>query len=203
MMAKSLRRRLRQMNRAKILSAEERAQLILDERTERLASRAIGETPAIVDTIEVLVCGVGSERYGIPLPAVAQIMPDQTCVPVLDAPPALVGILGRNNHLISVIDLGRALGSSSMSQDEPSSGGSRHLVLLRRERPRIALRVDRAYGVFAVVPLTSDRARNARNEAVIGYAEAASSFADQERVLSLVDVERLLHPFLPSSAPGV
>jgi purine-binding chemotaxis protein CheW len=200
---KSLRRRLRQIDRGQVLSAEERVQLILDERTERLARRSDRQAATTTDTIQVLVCGVGSERYGIPLAVIAEVLPDQTYVPVLDAPPALVGVLGRSNHLVSVIDLGRALENGARSNTENPTSEEGHLVLLRRDSPRVALRVDRAYGIAAVIPPTQDKAQTFRNDAVIGYAEARSGFADQERVLSLIDVDRLLHPYLSSPVPGV
>jgi len=198
-MAKSFRRQLRQIDRARTLSAEERTRLILDERTRRLAGRSSGPSESAEETAQVLICEAGPERYGIPLGAVLEVLPYQTCVPVPDAPQALVGVFGRNGHLVSVIDLGQVLGAGSASPES----GSQHLVVLRRDKPRIALRVDRAHAVTAVSPLAPDRAGAFRNDAVIGYAEARHGFADQDRVLSLLDIDRLIRPFLPSSVPGV
>jgi purine-binding chemotaxis protein CheW len=194
-MAKSLRRKLRQMDRLKVVSAEERARLILDERTEHLASRQAALATETVDEAQVLICGAGQERYGIPLQAVAEVLPFQGCMPVPDGSPALVGVFGRNGRLVSVIDLGAALGNAPT----PTDSENQHLVLLRREQPRVALLVSRAYGVSAVAPLAMSETGGFRSEAVIGYAEARTGLADQERVLSLLDVDRLLRPFLPNS----
>jgi purine-binding chemotaxis protein CheW len=195
-MAKSLRRqKLRDINRRKVLSAEERARVILDERTEHLASRRTSLTAPASNETQVLICGAGQERYGIPIQAVSEVLPFQACMPIPDGPPALAGVFGRNGRLVSVIDLGAALGSTGT----PSDGESRHLVLLRREQPQVALLVDRAHGVSTVTPLATSEAGSFRSEAVTGYAEAKAGLADQESVLSLLDVDRLLRPFLPNS----
>ncbi|HZH53102.1 MAG TPA: chemotaxis protein CheW [Microvirga sp.] len=193
----SLRHRLRQIGKARHLSSEERARLLLDERTERLAARSQRETET--NRIRVLLCSVGSELYGVSLDVVAEVLPFQPLVPVPDGPAALLGLFGHGGHLVSAIDLGQALGHAPA----PQNGESRHLVLLRREQPRAALCVDRALGVEDVTPLAADETRAFRTEAVVGYAKA-EPIADQERVLSLLGIDRLLQQFLPSSpVPGV
>jgi purine-binding chemotaxis protein CheW len=195
-MAKSLRRqKLREINRRKVLSAEERVRLILDERTEHLASRLTSRADPAPDETQVLICGAGQERYGVPIQAVSEVLPFQACMPIPDGSPALVGVFGRNGRLVSVVDLGAALGGTPT----PSDAESRHLVLLRRAQPQVALLVDRAYGVSTVTPLATSDASSFRSDAVTGYAEAKTELADQERVLSLLDVDRLLRPFLPNS----
>lgn len=197
-MAKSLRRKLRQINRTGIFSAEERARQILDERTERLAARSEKRAVAVPELSKVLICEAGRESYGIPLDAVVEVLPARECLPVPEGPPALVGLLGRNGQLVSVIDLAAALGITGA----PEKGG-RHFVLLRRSAPRIALRVDHARGVEAVVAVAAEDGNDFRKEAVIGYAKTRSDVADRERILSLLDIDRLLRPFLsPFPASG-
>ena len=193
-MAKSVRRKLRQIERGRIRSAEERVQHILDERTERLASRRKdGASPAQA-LHRALVCGAGRERFGIPIEAVAEVLPPQKYLPVPDGPPALVGLFGRGGRLVSVIDLARALGI------EPSSAenGSHHFILLRRDQPQVALRVERAHAVADVLILTGEEATGFRSDAVTGYARLQDNAADRTDILSLLDPERLLRPFLPS-----
>jgi purine-binding chemotaxis protein CheW len=199
-MAKSLRRRLRQIDRVRIRSDEERFQQILDERTRTLAARAtMGAEPAEA-LPRALVCGAGRERFGILVETVAEILPLQKCVPVPDGPPALVGLFGRNGRLVSVIDLALALGLEPAA----SNGEDRHLVLLRREQPQVALRVDRAYAVADVLPLTGEEAAGLHTDAVTGYAKVQTDLSDEDGVVSLLDIERLLRPFLPASpVPGV
>jgi purine-binding chemotaxis protein CheW len=192
-MAKSLRRKLREINLEGAYSSEENARLILDERTRNLAARRVAAAPTAMAT-PVLICVAGPERYGIPLADIAEILPAQTCVPIPDGPSALVGILGRRGRPVSVIDLAIALGMSATSSETVFD----HFVLLRREQPRVALRVERAEGVVAATSLTPEDGQAFRNDAVIGYAEFRSGAADQEPVLSLLDVDRLIRSFLPT-----
>jgi purine-binding chemotaxis protein CheW len=198
-MVKSVRRKLRQMERVRIRSAEERMQQILDERTERLAARKAAATAPAEALPRALVCGAGRERFGLPIGAVAEVLPSQNCMPVPDGPPALIGLFGRGGRLVSVIDLALALGLEATSSDDESS----HFVLLRRDQPQVALRVERAYAVADILPLTGDEAAGFRNDAVTGYGKVQSGPDDQDETLSLLDTERLLRPFLPTtSAPG-
>lgn len=192
-MKRALQRKLVRVERTRIRSAEERARQILDARTTQLAER-VGLEP-IADPDRALVCAAGGERFGIALESIAEIMPFRECVPVPDAPSAMIGVFGRNGQLVSVLDLALALGLP------PSTGedGAWHLVMLRQSQPQVALRVDRAYAVSEIAPLAETEATAFRNEAVTGYAKALSGLADEERVLSLLDTARLLRPFLPAT----
>ena len=199
-MAKSLRRKLRQIDRGRIRSAEERVQHILDERTESLASRRKDEASPAQALPRALICGSGRERFGIPIEAVAEVLPAQKYIPIPDGPPALVGLFGRGGRLVSVIDLALALGiAPSSTEDE-----DHHFVLLRRDQPQVALRVERAYAVADIHVLTAEEAAGFRTDAVTGYARAQDAAGDPADTLSLLDTERLLRPFLsPSPVPGV
>jgi purine-binding chemotaxis protein CheW len=199
-MARSARRKLNQIAKGKIRSAEEQVQHILDERTESLASRRKDAASPAQDLPRALVCGSGGERFGIPIEAVAEVLPPQKYMPVPDGPPALVGLFGRGGRLVSVIDLALALDivpSSAKDEDH-------HFVLLRREQPQVALRVERAHAVADIHPLTDEEATGFRNDAVTGYARVQDAAGDPGDTLSILDTERLLRPFLsPSSVPGV
>jgi len=198
-MAKSARRKLRQIERGRIRSAEERVQHILDERTESLASRRKDAASPAQALPRALVCGSGRERFGIPIESVAEVLPPQKYMPVPDGPPALVGLFGRGGRVVSVIDLALALGIEPSAED-----GSHHVVLLRREQPQVALRVERAYAVADVRPLTGEEAAGFRTDAVTGYARVQDAAGEPADTLSLLDPERLLRPFLsPSPVPGV
>lgn len=197
-MKRALQRKLIQVERNKALSAEERGRQILDERTARLAER--GSLGPLVEPDRALICAAGGERFGLSLEDVAEILPFRECVPVPDGPPAMIGVFGRNGQLVSVLDLALTLGL------QPTGDGDDawHLVMLRQDQPQVALKVDRAYAVSDIAPLSESEAGTFRNEAVTGYAKTLSGFADEERVLSLLDTARLLRPFLPSTpVPGV
>jgi len=199
-MVKSVRRTLRQMERIRMRSAEERMQQILDERAERLAARQNEATAPAEALPRALVCGVGRERFGLRVEVVAEVLQPQNCMPVPDGPPALIGLFGRGGQLVSVIDLALALGLEPSSSDNEGQ----HFVLLRRDQPQVALRVERAYAVADILPLTGEEATGFRNDAVIGYGKVRSGPADHDETLSLLDTDRLRRPFLPtSSVPGV
>ncbi|MBB3020308.1 purine-binding chemotaxis protein CheW [Microvirga lupini] len=198
-MARSVRRKLRQIDRGRIRSAEERVQHILDERTESLASRRKDKASPAQVLPRALVCGSGRERFGIPIEAVAEVLPPQKVMPVPDGPPAMVGLFGRGGRLVSVIDLALALGIESFGEGE-----DQHFILLRRDQPQVALRVERAYAVADIRLLTGEEATGFRTDAVIGYARLQDAAGDPADTLSLLDPERLLRPFLSTSpVPGV
>ena len=198
-MANSVHGRLRLMERVRIRSTEERVQQILDERTERLAARRDATAPAEA-LPRVLLCGTGRERFGLPIEAVAEVLPPQKCMPVPDGPPALIGLFGRSGLVVSVIDLALALGLEATSSEDEYA----HFILLRREQPQVALRVERAYAVTDILPLTGEEAAGFRNDAVTGYGKTRSGPADQDEIVSLLDIERLLRSLLlSSSVPGV
>ncbi len=197
-MKSALRRKLRQVNRTGIRSAEERAQQVLDERTERLATRV--DLQAVVEPVRTLVCRAGREYFGLSLTMIAEVLPSRECMPIPDAPPAMIGIFGRNGRLISVVDLALALGLEAASSED----GGQHLILLRQDQPQVALRVDRAYAVAEIEPLAENEAGTFRNEAVTGYAKTLSGLGEDGKIVSLLDTARLLHPLLSSSlVPGV
>ena len=166
-MAKSVRRKLHQMTQVRIRSAEERMLVRSStSRTEGLAARKDAASAPAETLSRALVCGSGRERFGIPVEEVAEVLPAQKCVPVPDASPALIGLFGRGGRLVSVIDLATALGLEPATADE-----GQHFVLLRREQPQVALRVERAFAVSEILPLTGAEAAGFRNDAVTGYAE--------------------------------
>ena len=115
-MARSLRRKLREINLEGAYSSEENARLILEERTRNLAARRPVAADPTTMAAPVLICVAGTELYGIPLADIAEILPAQTCVPIPDGPAALVGILGRRGRPVSVIDLSTALSMSASSE---------------------------------------------------------------------------------------
>src|SRR3954447_24258679 len=79
------------------------------ERAAALARRgtAAGESETGVDH---LVCACGSERYGLPVTAVGQILPMRPCTPMPGAVPALIGLVALSGRIVGVLSLARALG---------------------------------------------------------------------------------------------
>lgn len=186
----------------------ERVRALLDERSAALARRGRAEERAekrVQARLSYLVCALGGERYGLPVAAVASVLPARACTPVPGAPPALRGIVTHAGAIVSVIDPGRALG---LDGDGEEDGEERaHLVLLRAQEPPVALAVDRVLGL-ADIPADAVGARVGSDgaeagdalglDAVSGYAPAgADAGAGVKDGFAVLDPKRLLRPFLP------
>lgn len=165
---------------------------VLDARTRQLALRDGGRVQEGPAPVPVLACTLGTETYGMPLAAIGQVVSFAPLTPTPGAPPAMLGLLGRAGQVFIVLDLGAALGAPSAT---PSGG---HLLLLRHGTRRFALRVDRALAAMAAIPADSP-AEAAPHRAVTGHA-----LSPDGTLLGLIDLDRLLRPFLaaaPSTPP--
>lgn len=180
-----------------------RIEEILESRTRSLATR--GAAPEARPTRSLLVCRAGAETVGLPLDGVAEVFPFRPCTPVPGAPAALVGLTGRGGALVTVLDLAAALGTGPASREE--AGG--HVVALRRDGPRIGLRVDRVLSMTEAVVEPS--AEGLGRRAVAGYARVAARNPDEPRAdepgsavidFAVIDLASLLAPLLASGRPG-
>jgi len=86
---------------------EEQIATAYRERAAELAERRALERAA--DTIPVLVFSVGSERYGIEVGDLAEVVPFGHCTPVPEGPRELLGLINLRGEIRSVIDLARML----------------------------------------------------------------------------------------------
>ncbi|KMO22129.1 hypothetical protein SQ03_01610 [Methylobacterium platani JCM 14648] len=173
-----------------------RIEEILDARTLSLAAR--GAAPEARATQALLLCRAGAEAVGLRLDEVAEVFPFRPCTPVPGAPAALVGLTGRGGILVSVVDLAAALGAA---QGQDSDRGPGHVVTLRRDGPRIGLKVDRVLSVVEAEVAAGPEGLGRR--AVAGYARAASPGSRRtndiaEAGFAVIDVPALLAPLLAS-----
>ncbi|MFC3127562.1 chemotaxis protein CheW [Pseudoroseomonas globiformis] len=176
---------------ARRVSAE-RAQHILEERTRRLAQRGAVSTVASRPT---LLCDLGSELCGLSPAFVARVVPDGPHAALPGAPPALAGLFAAGGQGYLLIDLALALGRA-----EAVTGGG-HVLLLRHTAPRFALRAGRVLGLVEVQPVTPGEAAPPADP-LEGHATWHANLPDQPpQSLGLVDISRLLQPFLPSDQP--
>lgn len=165
-----------------------------DLRAERTAALARRDVTASVSEagLDHLVCACGSERYGLPLTAVAQVLPMRPLTPMPGAVPALIGLIALSGRIVGVLGLARALG-----RPEPD-GDAAHLVVLRGSAtPQpLALAVDRVLGIApAATASASADPDGLGNAAASGYAPAEAG-ADRPDFV-IVDLSRLLRRALP------
>lgn len=161
-------------------------------RTLALARRKDAAAEAVRPTHPYLVCACGGDRIGLPLGAVAQVLPGRPCTPVPGSGPALSGIVALSGRIVPVIGLARALG-------RPAEGGGSedHLVLLRGEPP-VALSVDRALAI-----VRSAHQRNApspgEEAAPLGSGPASDYVpgADGSPDFTIIDPAQVLRRVMP------
>ncbi|WP_342110174.1 chemotaxis protein CheW [Methylobacterium sp. SI9] len=159
------------------------------ERTAALARRGV-ITSNRETGLDHLVCACGSERYGLPLTAVAQVLPMRPLTPMPGAVPAFLGLIALSGRIVGVLGLARALGRP---QPESEAG---HLVVLRGSASphALALVVDRVLGIAPAAAAGSVDPEGLGNAAASGYAPGA----DTDRPdFVIVDLPRLLRRALP------
>lgn len=181
-----------------------------DLRAERAAALARrGGGPARRDTgIDYLVCACADERFGLPMSAVAQVLPMRPCTPMPGAVPSLIGLVALSGRIVGVLSLARALGRPEAT----SEAASGHLVVLRgvplnaqpvpsvqvQARP-LAFAVDRVLGIVRAAIPAADPGGADRdglgNAVASGYAPGAAG--DDRSDFVVIDLPRLLRRALP------
>lgn len=169
------------------------------ERAAALARRTLASAGPEAG-IDHLVCACGSERYGLPLAAVAQVLPMRPCTPMPGAVPALLGLIALSGRIVGVLGLARALGRPEAPPEGERGGG--HLVVLRGGPTQpVALAVDRVLGIAAAPgasaagPAEDADPAGLGNAAASGYAPASAGDGRPDFVV--VDLPRLLRRVLP------
>ncbi|MGU3663790.1 chemotaxis protein CheW [Methylobacterium sp. A49B] len=184
-----------------------------DLRAERAAALARRGNAAVRSEagVEHLVCLCKDERFGVPMAAVAQVLPMRPCTPVPGAVPALVGLVALSGRIVGVLSLARALGRPDAATDPDAGAG--HLVVLHgaQAHPQapasvpvqarsLAFAVDRVLGIAraaGTAPASSGGpdAGGLGNEAASGYAPGAAG--DSRPDFVVIDLPRLLRRALP------
>ena len=143
-----VRARLAQIE-AELAGALATDQRAIDEvyrrRAEQLARRQGGD--AASTTLAVLVFGLGTERYGIELSALAEVLPYRGCTAIPGAPPALLGVMNVRGDIRAVADLRRLL--ELPPADDRANG---YVVMLRQQERAVGLRIETIDEVRQVDP---------------------------------------------------
>ena len=112
---------------------------VWSERALRLSERPVSAGPA-ENTFPVLVLGIATERYGIDLPDVAEVLPRMRPTPVPGTEAIFAGVINVHGEIRPVIDLRRYLGiEPAMKKAED---GLARVILVRRERRELVLQID-------------------------------------------------------------
>ncbi len=128
------------------------------------------------ETRDMLVWTIGAERYATPVIDVWATMAPVRLTAVPGAPAALIGVFARYGVIHNLFDPAAALGSRA------GNGAGHMILILRHERPRIAIRVDAAIGIVKV------------------SAESAGTIATDDGPVTPVDTEALIGRLIGPSA---
>lgn len=93
---------------------------------------------------------VGSQRYGVPLASVHEILRMRRCAPVPRAPKAVRGVISVRGTVTTVIDLKRVLSSSGAAEERAAR---QRILLVQTEGEVVGLLSSE---VFGVLRLTKD-----------------------------------------------
>lgn len=119
---------------------------ILQARARTLARPVAAPAPA-AGRRDLVVFGVGGERYGVPSGHVVEVLPPPELTPVPCTPPAILGVVNHRGRLVAVLHLGPLLQGSLTP---PGPGGC--LVVVEHGPVRVALLADEVAGVGGLDP---------------------------------------------------
>jgi purine-binding chemotaxis protein CheW len=117
--------------------AQQRIESVWRVRADRLARRPVGEE-ILHGGRQVMVLGIGNERYGIDFPEVAEILPPVQVTPVPGVAAVFAGVVNVRGEVRPVVDLRTLLGIGGGT----GNGTLSRVILLRREGREMGLRVD-------------------------------------------------------------
>ena len=124
---------------------EQRIAAVFRRRATRLAGPA--ETGPAVSGTAVLVFRLGAGRWGVELPALAEVIAAPLLAPVPGAPAQLAGVLQVRGEIRPVWELTRLL-----AQPDLDAGGGEFVLLLRKDGREFGLRVGAVEGIRTFAP---------------------------------------------------
>jgi chemotaxis signal transduction protein len=156
---------------------------ILQARTRALAERKRGVSEA-TPTSRVVVFQLGGALYGIAIRDVFRIVPAGATTPLPGAGWAVLGIVGVEGQVITVIDV-----NATLSNPDLEPAGDDHLIVLRRIRPRIAIRCSRVLSVADVSLVAQIDQSAPPPPGVAGYAQTPPELAGTSiSTIALIDL---------------
>jgi purine-binding chemotaxis protein CheW len=91
--------------------------------------------------LAALVFLLGRERYALPLPELAEVLPFEACTSIPEAPAEVLGVINLRGEIRLVLDLRHILGLAPEDADGADAGRG-YVLLLRRVDQQVGLRVE-------------------------------------------------------------
>jgi chemotaxis signal transduction protein len=127
--------------------ARQRIEAVWRERANRLSERPVF-VGAGQGAVQVVVLGIGTERYGIDIPDVAEILPQVRITPLPGAPAAFAGVINVHGEIRPVADLRRLLGMDAVRKGDPS-----RVIVLRCNGREMGLQIDSVEQIRRIDPV--------------------------------------------------
>jgi chemotaxis signal transduction protein len=116
-------------------SPRQRMETIWRDRAKRLSRRPASGGGK--DDLQVIVLGIGHERFGLDFRHVAEVLPPVIPTPVPGAAAGFAGVINVHGEIRPVIDLRRVLG-----MEKAPGGDLARVILLRKDGFEMGLRID-------------------------------------------------------------
>lgn len=156
---------------------------VLDERARALAARRTDERREAL--VSVVAVRAGGQLFGLPLAALAEVVPMRPIAHLAALPPWLPGLVQVRGELVSVLDLAHWF-------QVPGTPSPRSLALVSHQRRLLALLVDEVLGARVVftdeVAAELLRDHEARARPVQAVTRDLLLVLDAERLFSHPDV---------------
>ena len=132
------------MDRPEHQSPQRHMEAVWRERASRLSER-----PVLVEENlrPVMVLGIGTERFGVDLSDVREVLPTVRATPVPGAPLVFSGVINVHGEIRPVIDLRRLLGMETIVNT-----GLARVILLRKEGREMGLQIDSVEEIRRIGP---------------------------------------------------
>jgi purine-binding chemotaxis protein CheW len=151
---------------------------VLQERAEALA-RPVDSGDEREPTVEMLVLGLGAERYGIAIHRVVEVRPLGTPTGVPGLPDFWAGLINLRGALLPVLDLRRFLGvEGSLFSDPPQA------VVVAGPEMEAAVMVDAVQGVERFRASDIGPSSSGASSVVLGVTTDLVSVLDIDRLLA-------------------
>lgn len=120
-------------------TVQQQVEAVWCERARRLSQRP--NLSGAQDAIQVVVLGIGGERYGIDLHDVAEVFPPVAPTPVPGAASIVSGVINVHGEIRPVVDLRRFLGMKTAVKPA-GTGHLERVILLRKDGRKMGLQID-------------------------------------------------------------
>lgn len=127
---------------------------------------------------------VGAETFGLPIPAVQEILRPLPLTPVPGAPAHVEGVINLRGRILPVVDLRKRCGVPA------EAGRKNRIVVAESEGRRVGLMVDAASEVLRIPESAVDSPAQVFGEQSSGYVTGVAKLSG--RIVILVDVGKLL-----------